>query len=92
MKFIENDLGNRAQGIHKTAREVRLTGSIVYQKKYTVPEASKLLGISETSLRGIIARGEIPVIRIQKAKILILEQDLEEFIKSKYGVLKVVNL
>jgi len=54
--------------------------------KLTVPQAAKMMGIGETKMREIVARGEIPVIRIM-GKVLILERDLEGFLMGSYGAL-----
>lgn len=63
--------------------------SALHQRKYSVPEAAKLLGISETNLRLIIQRGEIEVIRILPTKVLISEAVLETYIKSKTGTIQI---
>ena len=57
---------------------------LLNEKKYTIPKASKLLGIGETYLRQMIVNGEIPVIFMAKKKMVLLESDLEMFLKSKY--------
>lgn len=62
--------------------------SLLHQKKYSVPEASRLVGVSETELRVIIQRGELPVIRILKTKVLILESELEAFLQSRHGTVR----
>lgn len=67
-------------------RGVGNTNSLLYQRKFGVPEAAKMLGISETNLRAIIRSGQIPVLRMTRAKILILERDLEQFLESRHGV------
>ena len=55
--------------------------------KLTVPQAAKMLGIGETKVRELIRTGAIPVVRIL-GKTLLLERDLEAYLRSGYGVLR----
>lgn len=55
-------------------------------KKLTVPQASKVMGIGETTMRELLRTGDIPVLRIL-GKILILERDLENYLHGHYGTL-----
>jgi len=59
--------------------------------KLTIKEAAKVLRMSETSLRRLIYKGEIHVIRIG-AKILLLESDVEAFLQGHYGTLKITSI
>jgi excisionase family DNA binding protein len=59
--------------------------------KLTIKEAAKVLRMGETSLRRLIYKGEIHVIRIG-AKIMLLESDLEAFLQRHYGTLKATSL
>jgi excisionase family DNA binding protein len=55
--------------------------------KLTVPKAAKALGIGETKLREIIRNGEVPVLNVA-GKILLLDRDLEAYMRSGYGDLR----
>ena len=59
--------------------------------KLTIKEAAKVLRMGATSLRRLIYKGEIHVIRIG-AKILLLESDVEVFLQGHYGTLKTTPL
>ncbi len=59
--------------------------------KLTIKEAAKVLRMGETSLRRLIYKGELHVIRIG-AKILLLESDIEMFLHGHYGTLKTTSL
>ncbi|MEI6167410.1 MAG: helix-turn-helix domain-containing protein [bacterium] len=61
---------------------------LIFQKKYSVKEASKLMGIGATTLRRIIQAGKIPVIWIN-GKVLVSEIDLEAFLTGNYGLVSV---
>ena len=56
---------------------------LLHAKKYTIPQASKLVGIGQTNMRRMISDGEIPVLLLGK-KMLLLEGDLERYLKNKY--------
>jgi len=57
---------------------------LLHAVKLTVPQAAKMLGIGATNMRAIIGSGRIPVVRIM-GKTLLLEQDLEGYLRSSYG-------
>jgi len=61
---------------------------LIFQKKYSVKEASKLMGIGATTLRRIIQAGKIPVIWIN-GKVLVSENDIEAFLTGNYGLVPV---
>ena len=61
--------------------------SILSERKYTIPKAAKILGISETKLRAFIRKGLIPAVLIDR-KYLLLERDLIAFLESRYGTIK----
>ena len=63
--------------------------SILHQRKYSIPEASKLSGISESSMRNSVKAGELPVLRVTRAKVLILESDLEHFLETRHGTIRI---
>lgn len=65
---------------------------LLFKRKYSVPEAAKLLGMGETNLRALIQYGEIPALRMTKSKIMILESDLETFLLSRYGTITQVKV
>ncbi len=55
----------------------------------TIVQAAKAIGIGATSLRRIIAKGGLPVLRMTK-KTLLLESDVEAFVAASRGML-IVN-
>jgi excisionase family DNA binding protein len=61
--------------------------SLLHQHKYSVPEAADLLNISETKVRSIIKAGQLPVLKLTRAKVLIMESDLETFLQARHGCL-----
>ncbi len=61
---------------------------LLLARKLGVKEAAQVLGIGITTMRRVINAGEIPVIRIQ-GKILIMDSDLQGFLASHYGRLKI---
>lgn len=63
---------------------------LLHAAKLTVPQAAKRLGIGETYMRAIIGSGSIPVVRIM-GKTLLLERDLEEYLRSSYGRIMAVK-
>ena len=64
--------------------------SLLNERKLTIAEAARALSIGATSLRRIIAKREIPVVRMTN-KTLILESDLEAYLASSRGKLTVAN-
>ena len=48
---------------------------------YLVVDVAGVLGVSEPTVRGMIARGEIPSRRIGR-RILVLAEELESYLKS----------
>ena len=58
---------------------------LVEASKLTIRDAAKAAGISESMMRQEIQDGKIPVIRIG-VKALILEQDLESYLRGHYVV------
>lgn len=73
------DLGHAGSGVHNLAT----TGNhrLLDEKKLTIPEAAKVMGIGTNSLRRIIGQGRLPVLSILK-KTLILESDVEAFLSA----------
>ena len=59
-------------------------GLLIYQKKFSIPQASKLIGISPNKLTTIIREGQIPIIKVD-GKTLLLEKDIEDFLNERYG-------
>lgn len=59
---------------------------LLNERKLTIAEAARALSIGATSLRRIIANGEIPVVRMTN-KTLILESDLETYLAASRGKL-----
>jgi len=66
-----------------------LTGSghmrLVEAKKYTIKEAAKLAGVSESTMRDEVRDGAIPVIQV-RSKSIIIQRDLEEYLQGHYTV------
>jgi excisionase family DNA binding protein len=60
---------------------------LLHAPKLTAPQAAKRLGIGETKVRALVKEGRIPVILID-GKVLLLETDLEGFLRERYGRLK----
>jgi hypothetical protein len=60
---------------------------LLRQRKYGIPEASRAMGMGETSLRAIIAAGGIPVLRLARKKVVLLESDMEAYLQGNYGAL-----
>jgi len=56
-------------------------GTLLCARKVTIPQAAKGMGMGTTSLRRIIARGEIPVLKMT-GRTLLLESDIEAFIAA----------
>jgi len=63
---------------------------LLNEVKYGVREAAKLLGVGQTTLRMFMKKGQIPVIRFD-GKLMFLQKDLEEFLQSHYGHVKVTT-
>ena len=53
------------------------------EKKYSIPKASKVLGIGATKLRDMVGNGIIPTVDVEGQNV-ILECDLEEYLQKKY--------
>ena len=52
------------------------------QMAYTVHEASKVLGTSESAVRAMVQRKQIPVTRIGR-RVFILKSDIEQFLRGQ---------
>jgi len=61
--------------------------SLVEAKKYTIKQAAKMVGISETMMRNEVRNGSIPVIQIG-TKSVIVEWDLEDYLRGHYGAMQ----
>ena len=57
---------------------------LIHERKYTVREAAKLAGISESAMRLAIGKGMIKTIKIF-TKLLVAERDLEDFLRERHG-------
>ena len=64
--------------------------SLLNERKLTIAEAARALSIGATSLRRIIANGQIPAVRMTN-KTLILESDLEAYLAASRGRLTVAQ-
>ena len=60
---------------------------LVEARKFTVSQAAKTAGISESQMRAEIFNGKVPVIRIC-SKMLVLERDLENYLRGHYGIVQ----
>ena len=56
--------------------------------KLTIPAAARRLGVGETKMRAIVRKGAIPILRIG-GKTVIIEQDLEGYLRGNYGTMSV---
>lgn len=57
---------------------------LIHERKYSVREAAKLAGISESAMRLAIGKGMIKAIKIF-SKLLVAERDLEVFLRERHG-------
>jgi len=64
--------------------------SLLAERKYSVPQAAKMLGMGETKMRGMIMEGLIPVLNLGGRQLL-LEGDLEDFLNGQYGTMRKVE-
>ena len=60
---------------------------LVHERKFTVREAAKLAGISESAMRLAIGKGMIKAIKIF-TKLLVAERDLEVFLRERHGAVQ----
>ena len=60
--------------------------TLLSERKHTVPQAARMLGVGENKLREIIRKGMIPVLDLG-GKHLLLERDLEAFLQGHYGAI-----
>ena len=60
---------------------------LLFERKLTIPQAARGLGIGASSLRRIIAEGRLPVLKMQR-KLLILESDAEAFLQESRVTVK----
>ena len=72
----------------RVGNNARQTKTLLNERKLTIAEAARVLSIGTTSLRRIIANGEITVVRMTN-KTLILESDLEAYLAASHGRLTV---
>lgn len=79
------DLGHADSGVHNLVT----TGNhrLLDEKKLTIPEAARVMGIGANSLRRIIGQGRLPVLRFM-TKTLVLESDVELFLNASRGVVQ----
>ena len=69
--------------------QARLAGGadgrmLIHERKYSVREAAKLAGISESAMRLAVGKGMIKTIKIF-TKLLVAERDLEDFLRERHG-------
>lgn len=79
------DLGHASGVEHNRAA----TGNhrLLEDRKLTIPEAARAMGIGANSLRRIIGQGRLPVLRFL-TKTLILESDVELFLDASRCVVQ----
>lgn len=53
---------------------------------YTVAEAAARLRISLRTMRGLIATGQLPIVRVTKARVVITENDLAAYVAARREV------
>jgi excisionase family DNA binding protein len=58
---------------------------LVAEPKRTLGEAAKIMGVSVTTVRTLVTKGELPALRIG-SKRLVLLRDIETFLSARYGV------
>jgi len=64
------------------------TTPILTEKKYSVPHAARLLGISRTNCYALIHQGHLPAYKIG-SKLVVLESDLQSYLEqAKYTPVK----
>lgn len=64
--------------------------SLLDQKKHTVPEAAKAMGIGQTTLRQLIAGGRIAIVKVGR-KVLLAESDIESYLQSTHVYVRKVD-
>ena len=74
----------------RSDRDIERRKPLLNERKLTIAEAARVLSIGTTSLRRIIANGEITVVRMTN-KTLILESDLEAYLAASRGRLTVAK-
>ena len=62
-----------------------VVSSLVEARKYSLVQAAKLAGVSESMMRNEVRNGRIPVLRIG-VRALIVEGDLEAYLRERHGV------
>ncbi len=60
---------------------------LLSDKKLGIKDAALRLGVSTTTMRRLVEKGEMPAIAIT-SRLLFLEQDLEDYLRSKHGFAK----
>lgn len=61
--------------------------SLLSDKKLGIKNAAVLLGVSASTLRRLVERGELPAIAMT-SRLLFLERDLEDYLRAKRGFAK----
>lgn len=60
---------------------------LIHERKYSVRDAAKMAGISESAMRLAIGKGMIKAIKIF-TKLLVAERDLEVFLRERHGAVQ----
>ncbi len=65
---------------------------MIREELLTVEEAANWLAVSKPTIRRMISRGEIPIVRIAQRNVRIKLSDLEKYIESNYGRIEEINI
>ena len=60
---------------------------LLSDKKLGIKDAAAHLGVSTTTMRRLVEKGELPAISIT-SRLLFLERDLEDYLRAKHGFAK----
>lgn len=63
------------------------TVSLLFVRKYSVPQACKLIGVGQTKMREMINAGKIPILDLD-GKQMLLETDLQAYLESRLGTIE----
>lgn len=83
-KQIKN--GNKAKcaDLEHSPALTNLSPSLARETKMSLREAAQAMGIGATTLRRLVADGEMPVIKLD-GRLVFLERDINDFLAGRYG-------
>lgn len=61
-----------------------MAGGLLEEKKFTLNQAASAMGVSKSTLRRMVAQGDIPVIKYD-GRWLFLQRDIETCLAERYG-------